>query len=56
MKFEQGKEHKTHAEPSKHDISTIKRRGWTLKGEEIVTGNNKVIAPKSKLHKVLCTL
>ena len=53
MKFEQGKEHETHAKLSKRDISTTKGRGQTLKGEEIVTGNNKVVAPKSKLHKVL---
>ena len=53
-KFQQGKEHESHAELSKRDISTIKRKGWTLKGEEIVTTNNKVVVPKSKLHKVLC--
>ena len=53
-KFQQGKEHESHAELSKRDISTIKRKGWTLKGEEIVTANNKVVVPKSKLHKVLC--
>ena len=47
-KFQQGKEHESHAELSKRDISTIKRKGWTLKGEEIVTANNKVVVPKSK--------
>ena len=30
-KFQQGKEHESHAELSKRDISTIKRKGWTLK-------------------------
>ena len=48
------KEYKTRAELSKPDISTIKWKGWNLRGEEIVIGNNKVVVPKSKLHKVLC--
>ena len=53
-KLQQGKEDETRAELTKSEISTIKRKRWTLKDENIVTGDNRIVVPKSKLHEVLC--
>ena len=53
-KLQQGKEEETRVELTKSEISTMKRKRWTLKGENIVNGDNKIVVPKSKLHEVLC--
>ena len=48
------KRHGTEIELSKHDINTIKRKHWALKDGKIITRDNKIVVPKSELHKVLC--
>ena len=53
-KLQQGKGEETRVELTKSEISTIKRKRWTFKGENIVNGDNKIVVPKSKLHEVLC--
>ena len=53
-KLQQGKEEETRVALTKSKISTIKRKRWTLKGENIFNGDNKIVVPKSKLHGVLC--
>ena len=44
----------TEGELSKQDINTIKRKGWAVRQGDIVTRDNKIVVPKSELHKVLC--
>jgi len=54
LEVQDEKRHGTEAELSKHDINTIKRKGWALKDGKIITGDNKIVVPKSELHKILC--
>ena len=39
-KLKQGKEEETCVKLTKSEISTIKCKGWTLKGENIVNGSS----------------
>ena len=50
----EGEGHGTEAQLSKQDINTIKRKGWALKNNKIITRDNKIVVAKSELHKVLC--
>ena len=54
LEVQDEKRHGTEAELSKHDINTIKRKGWALKDGKIITRDNKIVVPKSELHKILC--
>lgn len=54
LEVQDKKWHGTEAELSKHDINTIKRKGWALKDGKIITRDNKIVVPKSELCKVLC--
>ena len=51
---QEGEDHGTEAQLSKQDINTIKRKGWALKNNKIITRDNKIVVPKNELHKVLC--
>lgn len=48
------KRHGTEGELSKQGINTLKRKGWAVRQGDIVTRDNKIVVPKSELHKVLC--
>lgn len=50
------KRHGTEIELSKHDINTIKRKHWALKDGKIITRDNKIVVPKSELHKVFLSM
>ena len=54
LEVQDKKRQRTEAELSKHNINTIKWKGWALKDGKILTRDNKIVVPKSELHKVLC--
>ena len=46
---------KEQVEATPWELSTVKRKGWTLKNDVLIDKNNKEVVPFSKLHNVLTT-